>query len=91
MSQTNYINGIKFAKSSQYGVKFLIDVKLLTEELTKLQDEKGSVKVELKNRKSPDKFGSNMFAVQDTWVPTKSATTQEERVPVKEADDDLPF
>lgn len=55
MSQTNYINGIKFAKSSQYGVKFLIDVKLLTEELTKLQDEKGSVKVELKNRKSPDK------------------------------------
>jgi hypothetical protein len=89
MSQTNYINGIKFAKSSQYGVKFLIDVKLLTEELAKLQDEKGSVKVELKNRKSPDKFGSNMFAVQDTWVPTKSAT--QERVPVKEADDDLPF
>jgi hypothetical protein len=89
MSQTNYINGIKFAKSSQYGVKFLIDVKLLTEELAELQDEKGSVKVELKNRKSPDKFGSNMFAVQDTWVPTKSAT--QERVPVKEADDDLPF
>jgi hypothetical protein len=89
MSQTNYLNGIKFAKSSQYGVKFLIDVKLLTEELAKLQDEKGSVKVELKNRKSPDKFGSNMFAVQDTWVPTKSAT--QERVPVKEADDDLPF
>ena len=89
MSQTNYINGIKFAKSSQYGVKFLIDVKLLTEELAKLQDEKGSVKVELKNRKSPDKFGSNMFAVQDTWVPTKSAN--QERVPVKEADDDLPF
>lgn len=90
MSQTNYINGIKFAKSSQYGVKFLIDVKLLTEELAKLQDEKGSVKVELKNRKSPDKFGSNMFAVQDTWVPTKSAT-HEAKVPVQEADDDLPF
>lgn len=89
MSQTNYINGIKFAKSSQYGVKFLIDVKLLTEELTKLQDAKGSVKVELKNRKSPDKFGSNMFAVQDTWVPT--AQTQEAKVPVKEAEDDLPF
>jgi hypothetical protein len=89
MSQTNYINGIKFAKSSQYGVKFLIDVKLLTEELTKLQDDKGSVKVELKNRKSPDKFGSNMFAVQDTWVPTKTAT--QERTPVKEAEDDLPF
>jgi hypothetical protein len=89
MSQTNYLNGIKFAKSSQYGVKFLIDVKLLTEELTKLQDEKGSVKVELKNRKSPDKFGSNMFAVQDTWVPT--AKPQEAKVPVKEAEDDLPF
>lgn len=89
MSQTNYINGIKFAKSSQYGVKFLIDVDLLTEELSKLKDEKGSVKVELKNRKSPDKFGSNMFAVQDTWVPTKSSA--QERVPVKEAEDDLPF
>ena len=89
MSDTIYINALR-CKKSQYSTKISINVDKFIEELNAHKNERGYVNIEVKERKAPDQYGYNAYAVLDTWKPNKDAVQPAAPKPVGKTDD-LPF
>jgi hypothetical protein len=89
MSDTVYINALR-CKKTQYGTKISINVEKFIEELKSHQNDRGYVNIEIKEKKAPDQYGYNAFAVLDTWKPNKDAV-QPAAPQTSKKTDDLPF
>jgi hypothetical protein len=95
MSETIYLNAIR-GKKSMYGTKLSINVESFIEELNNHKNEGGYCNIVIKDRKAPDKYGNNVYAVVDTWKPdptkAKSNKAEATKSNTQVADDlDLPF
>lgn len=93
MSETIYFNSAR-GKKTMYGTKISFNVEKLIEELKQYKNESGYCNVVIKDRKSPDKYGNNVYIVLDTWKPdpTKSKqVNQATAVGQSSPSDDLPF
>ena len=94
MSETIYLNSLR-GKKTMYGTKVSINVESFIEELQKHKNEAGYCNLVIKDRKAPDKYGNNVYAVVDTWKPDPSKAKPKPEAAAsnsKVADDfDLPF
>ena len=79
-----YINGI-FAKKGKFSIKLSGNADTFCEEIQKNKKENGSFRLELKERKEPDKAGNTHYLVVDEWDSTIHQTKQKDPL------DDLPF
>jgi hypothetical protein len=72
-----YLNTFSSVKKNEYGTKLYIkSVDSLYEELKRNANTDGSIRINLSNRTTPDKYGNNAFAALDTWKPNKDAVPQ---------------
>jgi hypothetical protein len=71
MSETIYLNGVN-GKKTMYGTRLSLKADKFIEELKQNANEAGYVNVIVKDRKTPDKYGNNVYIVLDTWKPDPS-------------------
>lgn len=95
MSETIYFNSAR-GKKTMYGTKVSFNVEKFIEELKANTNEAGYCNVLVKDRKSPDKYGNNVYIMLDTWKPDPSkAKTFSQQSPNQLqdslSDDNLPF
>lgn len=93
MSETIYINGVN-GKKTMYGTRLSIKAEKFIEEIKSHTNESGYINIIVKDRKTADKYGNNVYIVLDTWKPdptkAKSGTAQSPAASVQNTDD-LPF
>ena len=73
-----YINGIfvtEYNKNPEFPPIFNVAIQLqkFTDELARHADENGKVRVKIKKRREPGKYGDTHFVVLDTWKPSREA------------------
>lgn len=91
MSETVYFNAAR-GKKTMYGTKLSLQVEKFIEELKTHVNETGYCNIIVKDRKSPDKYGNNVYLTLDTWKPDASKAKAPASVPQQKATDDgLPF
>jgi hypothetical protein len=73
-----------------YGTKVSINVDKFVEELQKHKNESGYCNLVIKDRKEPDKYGNNVYAVVDTWKPDPTKAKKPAQAEANTGDD-LPF
>lgn len=89
MSETIYLNALR-GKKTMYGTKVSINVEKFVEELQKHKNESGYCNLVLKDRKEPDKYGNNVYAIVDTWKPDPTKAKKPAQAEANTGDD-LPF
>ena len=87
-----YLNGI-FCKRSLYGIKLSGDADKLCDEIQKNKKANGSFRLELKERKEPDKNGNTHYVTVDEWEPAAKAANTPAILsgPATDLDSDVPF
>jgi hypothetical protein len=90
MSEKIYFNGVN-GKKTMYGTRISINVEKFIEELKKYKNEAGYCNINVNDRKSPDKYGNNVYVTLDTWKPDASKKTSQPAHAAKVDDLDLPF
>jgi hypothetical protein len=91
MSEKIYFNGVN-GKKTMYGTRISINVEKFVAELMKYKNEAGYCNININDRKSPDKYGNNVYVTLDTWKPDASKKTSQPAPAAKVVDDlDLPF
>jgi hypothetical protein len=92
MSDVVYFNSAR-GKKTMYGTKISVNVDKFIEELIANKNEAGYCNMVIKDRKSPDKFGNNVYIMLDTWKPdpSKAKTTATQQPSSPAVEDGLPF
>jgi hypothetical protein len=76
-----YLNTFSSVKRNDYGTKLYIkNVDALYAELKANANEDGSIRINLSNRTTADKYGNNAYAALDTWKPNRDANTNNQAV-----------
>jgi hypothetical protein len=66
-----YLNTFSSVKRNEYGTKVYIkSIDALYAELKANANDDGSIRINLSNRQTADKFGNNAYAALDTWKPS---------------------
>lgn len=96
MSETIYLNGVN-GKKTMYGTRLSVKADKFIEELKQNTNDAGYVNIIVKDRKTPDKYGNNVYIVLDTWKPdptkAKQTYSQQSSSQMQDSlkDDGLPF
>jgi len=90
MSETIYFNSAR-GKKTMYGTRLSFNVEKLIEELKQYKNESGYCNVIVKDRKTPDKYGNNVYVILDTWKPDPTKANKTTSVSQPAQADDLPF
>ena len=86
-----YLNGI-FAKKGKFSIKLSGNADIICSEIQKNKKANGSIRLELKERKEPDKNGNTHYITVDEWEPTAGYETEKKAVINETPDiDSLPF
>lgn len=66
-----YLNTFSSVKRNEYGTKVYIkSIDALYAELKANANDDGSIRINLSNRQTADKYGNNSYAALDTWKPS---------------------
>lgn len=75
MADTIYINGA-YCKKKNYGIGISGKASDLIAEIQKHTNSKGYIRLELKERKEPDKNGNTHYLIVDTYEPQQQQSQQ---------------
>jgi hypothetical protein len=78
MADTIYLNGI-YCKKKTYGIGISGKASDIIAEIQKHTNSKGYVRLELKERKEPDKNGNTHYLIVDTYEPQAQQQRPQER------------